>query len=120
MSLMVAQPPTADYVAERGTSGIFNWRKWASGDVEIWGSWTGTLTDYETVSPFYAYQTPIITLPVTLIEFISVQFCGNIGDGFASPVRIEKSLTSVGFVSLSSVSGSQLCVFDFSIQGRWK
>lgn len=35
--------PPADYIVQRGTSGIWTYRKWNSGDAECWGTVTSTM-----------------------------------------------------------------------------
>lgn len=43
----------ADYVVEYGTSGIWTYRKWASGIAECWGVITTTITHWDAWSGLY-------------------------------------------------------------------
>lgn len=53
-----------DYVIERGNSGIWEYRKWASGIRECWGTWTGTINlGQNNYSGFYYTDAQQISFP---------------------------------------------------------
>lgn len=114
----------ADYVEERGTSGIWHYRKWNSGDVDLWGRWSGTLTNYATVNSWYGYNTGSIALPFTVYE-PNTQISARISTGFAHSGNCyiaadTASINSITGYAIGNVSGTVPCVFHFQIQGRWK
>lgn len=61
----------ADYVIERGTSGIWTYRKWASGDAECWG--TGIATGVATQSLLGGFYTYVdFSLPTNLFNELPI------------------------------------------------
>ena len=112
-----------DYVVEEGTSGIFNYRKWNSGKMEVWGAWRGTVTNYTSFSVFSGYATTI-TLP-TVCQFIStpqLNYNTQVGSGFAMPGSgtIGVSTTQFNAYAVSNVSGSATFTVLFQLRGHWK
>ncbi len=113
-----------DYVIDQGTSDIWRYRKWNSGIVELWGRWSGTLTNYATVLTWYGYNTGSINLPFTVYEPCT-QVSAKVGTGFAHSgncytAAANASISSIIGYAIANSSGSQACVFHFRIDGRWK
>lgn len=113
----------ADYVVAQGTDGIWTYRKWNSGIAECWGRGSATLSNYATVNGFYGYNTSF-SLPSGLFVSGSVPthtYTASVGTAFAIPATgISTSNTSIHVYALTNVSGSQSCVFDMVVKGRWK
>lgn len=113
----------ADYVVEQGTSGIWTYRKWNSGIAECWGRGSATLSNYATANGFYGYNTTF-SLPSGLFISGSVPthtYTASVGTAFAIPASgISTSNTDIHVYALTNVSGSQSCVFDMVVKGRWK
>lgn len=114
---------SVDYIVEQGTSGIWTYRKWNSGIAECWGRGSATLSNYATANGFYGYNTKF-SLPSGLFVSGSVPthtYTASVGTAFAIPASgISTSNTSIHVYALTIVSGSQSCVFDMMVKGRWK
>ena len=112
-----------DYVVDQGVSGIWTYRKWASGIAECWGIGTATLTHYTTAEGFYGYYTDF-ALPSGLFTSITTHtYIATVGTGFAMPASGQSSSTTkfrVYALAVASGSGSKSCTFDMHAIGRWK
>lgn len=121
----------ADYVTETGTSGMWTYRKWASGLAECWGASEVTVTSTTTWSnPIQYYATPVQkALPSGL--FTSVQTCdaqvGSIAGETASDFWLTSAsgypLTTtytqgVYLVRVNSASNKQVVIY-WHVRGRW-
>ena len=96
-SLESWQTETADYIVEEGTSGIWTYRKWASGIAECWGTQTEAKASYVTLNNnWYGYYTSEVALPFTFLQTPNVNASMKIGSNlsFASPL-IKVSTTAV-------------------------
>lgn len=114
----------ADYVVEQGTSGNWKYRKWNSGDVELWGVYSATLTHYMTVNSWYAYNTGSVSLPFTVYS-PETQISAKVGSGFAHSGNCyfasdSSSISTITGYCIANSSGSQTTVWHFDIKGRWK
>ena len=115
-----------DYVVDRGTSGIWKYRKWNSGDVELWGETTLTLTNYASSigGSWYGYNTGSISLPFTVYS-PNTQISAKVGTGFAHSGNCytaggQSSITAITGYAIANTSGSQTTQWHFQIQGKWK
>lgn len=125
---------SADYVIEQGSSGIWTYRKWASGYVECFGVYTATMTHYSgPTNGFYAYYRvgnsadttyydSKLVFPFHFYELYAYNFSGAVGSGFAIPVSAELGLGhDYGTIRfLSSTSGSQSITARIYVTGTWK
>ena len=98
------QAEVADCIVEQGTSGIWNYRKWASGIAECWGTHAQTIT------------------PTSLfIARPNVVYGCTAGGGFAiSGANVSITDANMYGYALGTQSGSQTCLFDIKASGRWK
>ena len=113
----------ADYIIEQGTSGIWTYRKWASGIAECWGLWYGTLSHYGSALGGYAYNSGAISYPSGLfIAKPNAQFSGYIGSGFClcGNILSNSSKDNIVCYAIATASGSQSCGFYIHSVGRWK
>lgn len=119
--VLPSTPTIADYVVEQGTSGIWTYRKWASGIAECWGIGTITMTHYNTFGGFYGYYTNF-ALPSGLFTSVTAHnYTATVDSGFAIPAGGQGSSTTTFRVyALASANGSQSCAFDMVVKGRWK
>lgn len=113
----------ADYIVEEGASGIWTYRKWASGIAECWGIYSTTASPYTTWNNMNGYQSGTLNFPSGL--FISrpiPAFSGRVGSGFAVTGTQTGSLTSTSsnYFIVSSSSGSQTTEFFINVVGLWK
>ena len=84
-----------EYVLETGTDGSWSWRKWSSGDVELWGRWELT-----------AGQTPgqqTIPWPTGITGAVA-----NVSAGASTgtPVQVENIVPGIAGVSFSLAAGA--------------
>lgn len=114
----------ADCVIEQGTSGIWTWRKWASGIAECWGNYTASMAVNVSGAAYGGYRSNEISVnlpsglfaawPTTNVTFASSQgiWVNNI-----APTNANK----VGFY-LSCGMSAAAANRTVSIQciGRWK
>jgi hypothetical protein len=79
-----------DYIIEQGTSGIWTYRKWASGIAECWGLYNASDWDISTAWGYiFESATPIsTTLPVGLFSDVPV-FNMNVQNSTAGILSLE-------------------------------
>lgn len=109
-----------DYIVEQGTSGIWTYRKWASGVAECWGKPSQSVASSGTFLGANAYST-YFALPSGL--FVSVDSANAnpiIGSNYAIPAYINTNPTSVGVDALSNESGTTDFSANIFVRGRWK
>lgn len=110
-----------DYVIEQGVSGIWTYRKWASGIAECWGVNNAVVTNYSSVNGFYGYYVNI-TFPSNLFNTSPIiNFSGMIGAGFVLAGTVL-GITASGCrtYALSTSSGSVSTSWNIIAKGRWK
>ena len=117
--------PTADYVVEQGTSGIWTYEKWANGKAVCYGYDTKTVACTTAYGYLYGGSTTI-SLPSGLfvsggIDSIHVTTGGSTGSGYAFFGRYA-SATNTGFSALflSTASASKDITFSAEVKGTWK
>ena len=114
----------ADYVVEQGTSGVWTYRKWASGVAECWAKIT------QTVTPGDAWEgtlnlAPYVITVTTPIEFTGID-CVNasvyVGNGHTITSCVSD--TPPNEISIPALSlyltGQQECKAYVYVMGRWK
>lgn len=113
-----------DYVVEHGTSGVWKYRKWASGVSECWAIYGETLTSYavpwQGASAFYTSVTFPTGLFVATPNMTTDFICDSV---LAISCGGLHSLTATG-TNLYGISigatGSQPCTWNIRVVGRWK
>lgn len=63
---------TADYVVEQGTSGMWTYRKWNSGVMECWGTYSATIAVTTSAGAYGGYRSSLITADAFPYTFDSV------------------------------------------------
>lgn len=109
-----------DYIVEQGKSGVWTYRKWASGVAECWGQPAKSVASSGTFLGANAYST-YFALPSGL--FVSVDSANanpRIGSNYAIPAYINTTPTSVGVDALSNESGTRDFSASIYVRGRWK
>ena len=118
----------ADYIVEEGTSGIWTYRKWASGVVDMWGVSTGSEAPYGGVTYGYWYpHSRSITFPFS-IKNVSASYNVLCGSGWAIPGAnfpyshndSSSGITSSTIYSLASTSGTISVTYKIVVHGLWK
>ena len=113
---------TADYVVETGSTGIWDYRKWNSGDIECWGNMSVTPT---TVN---GTNTITVTLPCTFANTSykvditpakTALYIGSFGDCNSSS---NLTHTTTNFtMAYKYTNGTAYNVsFNLSVRGKWK
>ena len=112
--------PMMDYIVEQGKSGVWTYRKWASGVAECWGQPAKSVASSGTFLGANAYST-YFALPSGL--FVSVDSANanpRLGSNYAIPAYIKTTPTSVGVDALSNESGTKDFSANIFVRGRWK
>ena len=113
-----------DYVVQQGTSGIWTYRKWASGVAECWAkitqtvtpgdAWAGTLN----LTPYFI----TVTTPIEFTDIDCVKACAYVGNGHT--ITSSVSATTPHSISIPALSvyltGQQECRAYVHVMGRWK
>ena len=118
--MLVGNQDVVDFVIEQGTSGIWTYRKWSSGLVELWGSVTATVSS--TSASGYAYFSPEFSyaFPFTLASVLSVT--ANVHDPWcwAAPGNFTTTKLTVKIVRGSAYTSQFSCLCTFAVVGKWK
>lgn len=112
-----------DYITEQGTSGIWTYRKWASGIAECWGTKSQTLSGSSAVAPFsgYCYAFGGITFPTSLFNATpTVNVNGKRESNYVVVSFCSPSSTGVSVELQSSIGGSASCSAYIHAVGTWK
>lgn len=114
----------ADYIVSQGTSGIWTYRKWASGVAECWLESDLTLTGstpvaYMNDSAYYSYAT--FDLPFTFKTQPRAVADGSLGTGMG----FVNVLVGSGYSEITAyVTGNQnsaaITIRSMIVTGRWK
>lgn len=112
-----------DYVVATGTSGIWNYRKWASGRAECWGKTSRTVTNWGTNAWGGIYNCANVSLPFAFtaitIALANVS-CGNLyAPAYGDATEIQTNSVAT-FNCNVPVTGSKTFKAHMLIHGRWK
>ena len=110
-----------DTVVAQGTSGIWTYRKWASGIAECWATQTETLSNSFTTDNKYGYVFPSLSFPFSFTASPVMAFSGKVGT--AAAFLGYSNVASTAILScqiLTLLSGSQTCEARYYVVGRWK
>ncbi|MBQ8803486.1 MAG: hypothetical protein IJZ53_07635 [Tyzzerella sp.] len=108
-----------DYIVEQGTSGIWTYRKWNSGIVELFGYTTGNSTYYSTNSTWGYSHLAQINLPFTLTSCRYVNASVRFGSGTATVMRINESVTAP-IIYFDANLDSDTYRINIEVKGAWK
>ena len=112
--------PTADYVVEQGTSGIWTYRKWNSGIAECWGSYTttgGSGTEGSLYWKGFLTNYPIGLFIATPIAHAMLQ--GSWLGGILNTNSHSKD-SFAGYLWTATNTSSQNFIVNIRAIGRWK
>ena len=111
----------ADWVVAEGTSGAWEYQKFASGRALVWGHMTPTASPYVTDwNGMNGYRTPDYAYPFQWVAEPACGYAGYIGSGFAINARFITTTTTCSFYFLSSSAGAQTVHTYCLMAGRWK
>ena len=118
--------PTADYVVEQGTSGVWTYRKWNSGLAEVWLTNHQTLTNCplngSLMGGYYAQMNnpPFGNFPVTFTSTPTVTGHGALGSGVGF-ATIGVTRTYVAYVTATGNQNStEINRISIKLIGHWK
>lgn len=111
-----------DFVVERGTSGIWTYRKWASGIAECWGTsetvtmdswkeWGGMYTAANVI-PAYNYPFQFVSAPMLQITYRAIKNGGLI---YVEATGTNAHTPTVSVMRGTVGNGSQGCVHLYAI-----
>ena len=110
--------PQADYIIEQGISGVWTYRKWASGIAECWCKMASVETpEWDTMSVVCSQ-----TLPFEFIEQPIVNCSGGQFKTHGSYVTLtvgSETLVSAYIKCLHEIDAEHYCWFSFNVKGRW-
>lgn len=110
----------ADYIVEQGKSGVWTYRKWASGVAECWGQPSKSVASNGTFLGGNAYST-YFALPSGLFTSVDMANANpRVGSNYAIPAYINTTSTSVNVDALSNESGTKAFSAHIYVRGRWK
>ena len=121
-SLSVGGNNVSDFVVEKGTSGIWTYRKWQSGISECWGSQDATPTTMTAFDRVYYFDTEV-AFPANLFvngvyDVQTTVFSKNGGLYWASPYNCSTEKTTVRVMGGDSTVRTS--TIWYSIKGKWK
>ena len=111
---------THDYIVEQGTSGIWTYRKWASGIAECWGTLVFACTSSSQAGSNYYSNVIQSDLPFTMSSAV-VQ--ATMSDGLAWVSNINAYPTHIAFRLMRSTkiqASDGNYTARITINGRWK
>lgn len=114
----------ADYIIEQGISGIWTYRKWNSGIIELWGTYSENLTYTANANASGGYRagTTSISLPFTLTNIISAVATpnGTSSNYYSVVSNINITTTSVSLSLDRGGAATGTTSVGIEIKGRWK
>jgi hypothetical protein len=119
-----------DYIVEQGTSGIWTYRKWNSGNAECWGSYTHGVSFGNTWGSMYYADplTPRISYPFTFssrpVENVSLKSGALAGwlyvEGGSASLNNTTQTAQYGICRPTTSTESASFTLDFNVVGKWK
>lgn len=110
----------ADYVVEWGNTGIWSWRKYASGLAECWGTITSTLSSSGSQLGYPYWSTGWYNLPFAFANVPTVTASANVGDQATMISYVNVNNSSLVVEASANASGSKTCEFHMMVKGKWK
>lgn len=113
---------TGDYIVEQGTSGIWTYRKWNSGKIELWtNSYQFTVTfTKSSIGIYYATENNIPVPLVKNIEFASGDCTKWHYVNWASVTCNDGKNLGIRYYGLNANGGGNTIPFSFYVIGTWK
>ena len=114
--------PSADYIVEQGTSGIWTYRKWNSGVAECWGTYTSGNISVASRNGWYSGECIPDNFPTGLFNSVPKMStnCTTWGTGFhfSFAYSVTSSGCKVGGIRNDLVSSPM--TVDIFATGTWK
>ena len=106
-----------DYIVEQGVSGIWTYRKWASGFAECWGTYTNTISGSTVSNGNY------INYPFTFTAVPCIALGLNAGGADLYDAHMEQSGTTATQVRLTMINrytASVVMKVCLDVKGKWQ
>ena len=119
-SVQIGGSPVADFIIEQGTSGIWRYKKWNSGQVELTAR-TGVTCPVQTqVNSIYKSAIQSVQLPFTVYKCTPIVTCLD-HNSWASSSYIDETSNSIGVVIWRGATyNSYTWGISIIVTGRWK
>ena len=110
-----------DFIVEEGTSGIWTYRKWNSGKIELWGDASGSVTAYGNYSYGYNYYMTV-SFPFTLNSVINYQASAQLASQITITSLVKEGVTMSSMQVYASCpqGGTQPIYAKIYVLGTWK
>lgn len=105
---------TLDYIIEES----LNYRKWNSGKLECWGTWTNTVGEMSAVGSLYETDVLYNELPVTPTNIISLT-CMAQANGYIYRYNDDVDPCAFVFCSPTSLDATTDILIDYYFIGTW-
>ena len=108
-----------DYIVERGTSGIWTYRKWNSGVYEAWGNTTKSITFSGAAwNMGYAGARQTVTVPIVK----SIKYAGVSAKTLngALVINVSFSDNKLSFYPINDLSNTVNTFLSYYVVGTWK
>lgn len=113
-----------DYVVDQGTSGIWAWRKWNSGEAECWGIYaaSGVNAAAHNYMGFYYSDILQVALPFsfTATPVVTVSGGGVNNMTLARTAPCTTTAAGVWILALDAAATSVSATVNIAVHGRWK
>ena len=112
-----------DYVVATGTSGIWNYRKWASGRAECWGKTSRTVTNWGTNAWGGVYNCANVSLPFGFLSVAAALANAACGTTYAPCYGDTATIQNTNVANFDCNlpdMGQQTIQTNMLVVGRWK
>lgn len=118
--VQIGGSPVADFVIEQGTSGIWRYKKWNSGQVELTARTSVTCPVQTQMSSIYRSEIQSVQLPFTVYKCTPIVTCLD-HNTWASSSYINETSNSIGVVIWRGPKyNSYTWNISIIVTGRWK
>lgn len=111
-----------DYIVEKGTIDIWNYRKWSSGRIEMWGVYATIMNTWDTTYGNFYYKTiGSIAFPSGLLTADPVVVAsGRWGGGYCTITVPSATSTTFSLYISTTVIGDAAVIVNLYVNGKWK
>lgn len=109
-----------DYIVEQGTSGIWTYRKWASGMYEAWAQSNESFAMTSASNNTYYGNKNIDISSLGLASIVNCQVTGNASGAYFGTKIESASTTSIQLSARASGSTTTYINHHIQLVGKWK
>lgn len=112
---------TLDYIVEQGTSGIWTYRKWNSGKIELWTESISHTVSYSTISNYLYLSSFTVTVPlVTSVTYANIQETDWHYAQWTTTTRNSTNQIVCRYYSANKNGSGKTYTFMAHVIGTWK